>query len=64
MEENVISKFSKKNKPVKYFHIRTTLGGRPIVEIDISLENQQKIEHSFIVASNCPFCGEKYGIQI
>jgi len=60
IKPDVEKRFSKKNKPVKYFHLQTTLGGRPIVRIDISLSNQQKIEQSFIVCGFCPFCGNKY----
>lgn len=60
IKNDVHVRFSKKNKPVSHFHLKTTLGGRAVIDISISLENQYKCESSYMVAEFCPWCGVKY----
>ena len=63
LEPEIKERFSKPNKPVQYFNIRATMGGKAVVNIIIDLAKQMKPVESFIVADYCPWCGQKYDAQ-
>ena len=60
LKPKIQEKFSKPNKPVHYFAISQTIGGRAVIDVKIYLKEQVKSVSSFVIADFCPWCGVKY----